>query len=92
MQLYCFGESGNAYKCALALVMADLDWTPVHVDFFNGQACSAEFRKINEMGEVTVLIEGDSTLAQPAVIDYVGGDLGSAIDAMLDVVLRGLAG
>ena len=60
MKLYCFGESGNAYKCALALTMADLDWEPVFVDFFNGEARTPEFRKINEMGEVPVLIDGDT--------------------------------
>jgi glutathione S-transferase len=38
MKLYCFGESGNAYKCALALTLADMDWEPVFVDFFNGEA------------------------------------------------------
>jgi hypothetical protein len=38
-----------------------------------------------------VLLSGTVHLAQPDVIDDVGGDLASAIDAMLDVVLRGLA-
>ena len=33
IQLYCFGESGNAYKAALALELSGLDWEPVKVDF-----------------------------------------------------------
>ena len=37
-QLYCFGESGNAYKAALAMTFADMEWEPVFVDFFNGVA------------------------------------------------------
>ena len=49
MQLYCFGESGNAYKCALALEMADLEWEPVFVDFFKGAARTPEFKAINEI-------------------------------------------
>ena len=36
-KLYCFGETGNAYKVALALTLADMDWEPVFVDFFNGE-------------------------------------------------------
>jgi len=35
IQLYCFGESGNSYKAALALELSGLDWEPVFVDFFN---------------------------------------------------------
>ncbi len=77
MKLYCFGESGNAYKCALALEMADLDWEPVFVDFFKGEARSAEFKKINEMGEVPVLADGDLTLTQSGVIlDYISSKTG----------------
>ena len=77
MKLYCFGESGNAYKCALALTLADLDWEPVYVDFFKGEARSPEFRKINEMGEVPVLVDGDVTLTQSGVIlDYISSKSG----------------
>ena len=34
MKLHCFSESGNAYKAALSLQLAGLDWDPVFVDFF----------------------------------------------------------
>ena len=67
-KLYCFGESGNAYKCALALALTGTDWQPVFVDFFKGEARSADFKKINEMGEVPVLVDGDLTLTQSGVI------------------------
>ena len=94
MKLYCFGESGNAYKCALALEMADLDWEPVFVDFFKGEARSAEFKKINEMGEVPVLVDGDLTLTQSGVIlDYISsktGKLGGRSAAERREVLRWL--
>lgn len=77
MKLYCFGESGNAYKCALALTMTEQDWEPVFVDFFNGEARSPEFRAINEMGEVPVLIDGENTLTQSGVIlDYISSKTG----------------
>ncbi|WP_395543388.1 glutathione S-transferase family protein [Neotabrizicola sp. sgz301269] len=68
VQLYCFGESGNAYKCALALELTGTAWQARHVDFFNGEARGPEFRAINEMGEVPVLVEGDLSLSQSGVI------------------------
>ncbi|WP_347139900.1 glutathione S-transferase family protein [Paracoccus sp. SSK6] len=67
-QLWCFGESGNAYKAALTMELAGYDWTPFYVDFFNGEARSPAFRAINAMGEVPVFREGDLTLTQSAVI------------------------
>ncbi len=68
LQLYCMGESGNAYKAALALELSGLDWTPIYVDFFGGETRSEEFRKINIMGEVPVLVDGDTTLTQSGVL------------------------
>lgn len=69
MKLYCFGESGNAYKAALALELSGLDWEPVHVDFFNGETRSEAYRQeINEMGEVPVLVDGDFRTSQSGAI------------------------
>lgn len=70
-KLYCFGESGNAYKVALMLETAGADWQPVFVDFFNGATRQPEFRShVNEMGEVPVLIDEGSgqRLSQSGVI------------------------
>ena len=33
-QLYCFAQSGNAYRAALMLNLIGADWKPVFVDFF----------------------------------------------------------
>ena len=44
MKLYCFGESGHSYKAALALQLAKIDWDPIFVDFFNGEALSEQYR------------------------------------------------
>jgi len=69
IQLYCFGESGNAYKAALPLALSGLDWAPVKVDFFNGETRSPEYRaEINEMGEAPVMVDGDVRLTQSGVI------------------------
>ena len=93
-KLYCFGESGNAYKAALALTLADMEWEPVFVDFFNGATRTPEFRAINEMGEVPVLVDGETTLTQSGVIlDYISsksGKLGGRSAAERREVLRWL--
>ena len=68
MKLYCFGESGNSYKAALALELSGLDWTPEFVDFFKGAHRTPEFREINEMGEAPVLVDEDFTVSQSGCI------------------------
>ncbi|MGJ8583777.1 MAG: glutathione S-transferase family protein [Marinosulfonomonas sp.] len=92
IQLYCFGESGNSYKAALTLELAEVDWQPVYVDFFNGEARTEEFLALNEMGEVPVMIDGDITLTQSGVIqDYVSsksGKLGGQSAAQRREILR----
>lgn len=80
--LYCFGESGNAYKAALAASLAGYDWAPRYVDFFGGETRTPEFRALNVMGEVPVLVDGDLTLSQSGTIQRhiarVTGKLGGA--------------
>jgi len=92
IQLYCFGESGNAYKVALALELAGLDWQPVFVDFFGGETRSAAFRRLSVMGEVPVLVDGETTLTQSGVIQmYVmekTGKFGGATPQEAREVLR----
>ncbi|MEF3048375.1 glutathione S-transferase family protein [Pseudotabrizicola sp. L79] len=92
MKLYCFGESGNAYKCALALALSGMDWEAVFVDFFNGGARNPEFRALNDMGEVPVLVDGDLTLTQSGVIlthiAAVSGQLGGRDEAEQREILR----
>ena len=69
IKLYCFGESGNAYKAALALELSGLDWEPVKVDFFGGETRTPDYRaNVNEMGEAPVLVDGDVKLTQSGVI------------------------
>jgi glutathione S-transferase len=68
MKLHCFGESGNAYKAALTLELAGCDWTPVFVDFFNGETRTPAYRAINVMGEVPILVDGALTLSQSGAI------------------------
>ena len=68
VQLQCFGESGNAYKAALTLELAGINWAPVFVDFFSGQMRSDAYRELNIMAEAPVLIDGDFKLSQSGAI------------------------
>ena len=91
IRLTCFGESGNAYKAALALELSGLDWEPVYVDFFNGETRGTAYRRdVNEMGEVPVLIDGDFRISQSGAIQaYVSdrtGKFGGDTDARYDVL------
>src|SRR6185295_1598796 len=70
-QLYCFAQSGNAYRAALMLNLIGADWKPVWVDFFGqGVQRTPDYRDgVNEMGEVPVLVEdGKKKLTQSGVI------------------------
>ncbi len=77
-QLYCFAESGNAYKAALMLELCGAQWEARFVDFFNGEARSDEYRsQVNEMGEVPVLIHGKRKLIQSGVmLEYLAEHFG----------------
>ncbi len=75
--LYCFAQSGNAYKPALMLQLAGADWTPRFVDFFGGETRTPGYREINVMGEAPVLEHHGARFSQSGVIlDYLAETLG----------------
>ncbi len=75
--LYCFAQSGNAYKAALMLNLCGAEWAPRFVDFFNGETRTPAYREINVMGEVPVLEHDGRRLSQSGVIlDYLASRLG----------------
>jgi glutathione S-transferase len=68
-RLYCFAQSGNAFKVALMLNLCGAKWEARFVDFFNGETRTPEYReKVNEMGEVPVLEHGTKRFSQSGVI------------------------
>jgi glutathione S-transferase len=69
-QLYCFAQSGNAYRAALMLNLIGADWRPIYIDFFKGgETRTPKYRTdVNEMGEVPVLVHGAKKLSQSGVI------------------------
>lgn len=90
IKLHCFGESGNAYKAALALQFSGLDWEPVFVDFFAGASRAPEFREMNVMGEAPVLQDSELRLTQSGAIQqYISdksGKLGGAPEDKYEVL------
>lgn len=93
IKLYCFGESGNAYKAALPLSLSGLDWEPVKVDFFSGETRGADYREnVNAMGEAPVLVDGDFRTSQSGAIQtYItekSGKFGGTTDEERYEVLR----
>ena len=85
-QLYCMAESGNAYKAALMLNLTGLEWSPILVDFFNGETRNEAYRRdVNGTGEVPVLLHNDMNISQSGVIlDYLAkysGKFGPQDDA-----------
>ena len=92
MKLYCFGESGNAYKAALSMAIADVDWEPIYVDFFKGATRTDDYRDVNIMAEVPTLVDGDLTLSQSGAIqDYIAeksGKLGGKTSDERREILR----
>ncbi len=93
-RLYCFGESGNAYKAALTLTLCGVPWEPVFVDFFGGETRTPAFRALNPMGEVPVWVEGGLILSQSGAIQWhaaeVSGRMGGESPGERREVLRWL--
>jgi glutathione S-transferase len=76
-RLYCFAQSGNAYKVALMLNLCGADWEPRFVNFMRRETFTPEYHAINEMGEVPVLEHEGQRLSQSGVIlDYLVGRFG----------------
>src|SRR5262250_3253914 len=92
-QLYCFAQSGNAYRAALMLNLIGAKWDPIWVDFFaGGQTRTPEYReKVNEMGEAPVLVHGNKKLTQSGVIlTYLAEQSGKFLPASDDDRLEAL--
>src|SRR5260370_7939034 len=67
-ELYCFAQSGNAYRVARMPNLIGAEWKPVWVDYFAGGSRTPKFRtEVNEMGELPVLVHGARKLSQSGV-------------------------
>ncbi len=57
--LYCFAQSGNAYKAALMLELTGCDWGSRFVDFFNGETRTPEYRASTSWARCRCWSHGD---------------------------------
>lgn len=66
--LYDFDLSGNCYKVRLLLSLLDIEHETVTVDFFNGAHKSPDFLRINPLGQVPALVDGNVQLRDSQAI------------------------
>lgn len=59
MQLHDFDLSGNCYKVRLLLSLLDLPYERIEIDFLGGAHKTPEYLRINPLGQVPAIIDGD---------------------------------
>lgn len=68
LTLYDFPLSGHAHRVRLFLSLTDIDATIQNVDMFNGEHKSEAYLAMNPFGQVPVLQDGDTTIADSNAI------------------------
>lgn len=97
IKLYGHEMSGNSYKVRLFLELLHLDYEWIKVDLMQGEHKSAEYLSLNPFGQVPLLVDGDTKLADAqAILVYLarqyGGDRWLPLDALsLAQVVRWLS-
>ncbi len=83
MKLYGHARSGNAYKVKLLLALMKLDYEWVDVDILNGEHKRPEFLVLNPFGQIPVLIDGESVVADAqAALVYLARQYGDSSDGL----------
>lgn len=62
IQLYFNPLSGHAHRPWAMLKLLDIDFEEIVLDFFTGEHKNPEFLKLNPLGQVPVLVDGDAVL------------------------------
>lgn len=71
MRLYNYWRASSPFRVRIALNLKGLDWEHVGVHLLRGEHRSAEYRRLNPLGLVPALVDGDLTLTQSlAIIEY----------------------
>jgi len=68
IQLYGHEISGNSYKVRLMLALLGLEYEWIRVDLMAGAHKKPEFLALNPFGQVPVLVDGDTVLADAQAI------------------------
>ena len=78
IKLYGHELSGNSYKVKLLLALLRVDYEWVKVDLLQGEHKSQNFLALNPFGQVPVLIDGSTTIADAqAILVYLARRYGS---------------
>lgn len=73
MKLYGYWRSSASYRTRIALHLKELafDYVPVHLVRGGGEQKQADYKKLNPIGLVPTLVDGDFTINQSlAIIEY----------------------
>jgi glutathione S-transferase len=77
IKLYGHEISGNSYKARLMLALLNLDYEWVKVDLMQGEQKSPEYLAMNPFGQVPLLVDGETTLADAqAILVYLARQYG----------------
>lgn len=77
IQLYAHELSGNCYKVKLMLSLLELDYEWSNVDLLTGAHKQPKFLALNPFGQVPVLVDGDTVLADAqAILVYLARQYG----------------
>jgi glutathione S-transferase len=87
IKLYGHELSGNSYKVKLLLSLLGLEFEWIKVDLLAGEHKSPEFLTINFFGQVPVLIDGETILADAqAILVYLARQYGGETWLPLDAI------
>lgn len=77
VKLYRHALSGHSHRAELLLSLAGVETELVDVDLMHGEHKQPEFLKINSFGQVPVLVDGNTTIADSnAILVYVAKKFG----------------
>ncbi|MGA7936191.1 MAG: glutathione S-transferase [Kovacikia sp.] len=97
IKLYGHELSGNSYKVRLLLELLNIDYEWIKVDLMKGEHKSPEYLLLNPFGQVPLLVDGETKLADAqAILVYLarqyGGDQWLPVDPVsLAQVVRWLS-
>lgn len=78
MKLYSFEHSATSIKVKMALYELGYPFENIEVNLFEGEQSQTEFLKLNSLGKVPVLIDGEVILKESnAILQYLGRKPGS---------------
>lgn len=77
IKLYGHELSGNSYKARLFLELLNIDYEWIKVDLIKGEHKSAAYLALNPFGQVPLLVDGETTLADAqAILVYLARQYG----------------